>query len=35
MGFGALNPSPAPGVTDWTSLDARLAGIRDSGAEPC
>ena len=34
MGFGALNPSPAPGVTDWSSLDARLATIREAGAEP-
>ncbi len=34
MGFGALNPSPAPGVRDWTSLDSRMAGIRDSGEEP-
>jgi hypothetical protein len=32
MGFGALNPQPAPGDYDWTSLDARVELMRDTGA---
>ncbi|OLT10046.1 hypothetical protein BJF78_29415 [Pseudonocardia sp. CNS-139] len=24
MGWGALNPAPAPGERDWASLDARM-----------
>lgn len=31
MGFGALNPEPAPGVYDWSSLDDRMALIRETG----
>lgn len=31
MGFGALNPEPAPGVFDWSSLDKRVQLIRKSG----
>lgn len=34
MGWGALNPEPAPGQFDWGSLDARIALIGRSGGEP-
>ncbi|NOK63665.1 MAG: hypothetical protein GFH27_549379n8 [Chloroflexi bacterium AL-W] len=34
MGWGALNPNPAPGEYDWSSLDARINIIREMGAEP-
>ncbi len=31
MGFGVLNPEPAPGVYDWSTLDARMALIAGTG----
>lgn len=34
MGWGALNPEPAPGVYDWETLDDRLALIRQTGGIP-
>ena len=34
MGWGALNPEPSRGVYDWTTLDRRLALIRDDGGTP-
>jgi hypothetical protein len=34
MGWGALNPSPSPGVRDWSSLDQRMQLIADSGVTP-
>ena len=34
MGWGTLNPNPAPGEYDWSSLDARINVIREMGAEP-
>ncbi len=34
MGWGALNPEPSPGVYEWGSLDRRMEGIVDMGAEP-
>lgn len=34
MGWGAGNPEPAPGVYDFTSLDSRMAFIRDTGGTP-
>ncbi|AFZ67133.1 GH39 family glycosyl hydrolase [Deinococcus peraridilitoris] len=34
MGWGALNPMPAPGQYDWSSLDARIELIRKSGGTP-
>jgi hypothetical protein len=34
MGWGAGNPEPAPGVFDFTSLDARIGVIRSTGATP-
>jgi hypothetical protein len=34
FGFGVLNPEPAPGVYDWSSLDQRMALIRKTGATP-
>ncbi len=33
-GWGALNPEPAPGVYDWSSLDRRIALIRSTGGTP-
>jgi hypothetical protein len=32
-GWGAVNPEPAPGVYDWTSLDRRVALMRRLGTE--
>jgi hypothetical protein len=32
MGWGALNPEPAPGVFNWDSLDRRVQLMRDTGA---
>lgn len=34
MGWGALNPEPAPGVYQWASLDRRMRLIRDTGGTP-
>jgi len=34
MGFGALNPEPAPGRYDWSTLDRRVQLMRDTGATP-
>ena len=34
MGWGALNPEPAPGQFAWESLDARVTLIGRSGGEP-
>ncbi len=34
MGWGALNPEPAPGVYDWASLDDRINVIRHTGGTP-
>jgi hypothetical protein len=34
MGWGALNPKPAPGVFRWGSMDARLELIRRTGGVP-
>jgi len=34
MGFGALNPEPAPGRYDWSSLDRRIQIMRETGAIP-
>jgi hypothetical protein len=34
MGWGALNPEPAPGQYDWSSLDRLMELIRDTGGEP-
>jgi hypothetical protein len=34
MGWGALNPEPAPGHYDWTTLDRRVAFIQRSGGTP-
>lgn len=35
MGWGTLNPNPAPGVYDWATLDRRMAMVRSiRGAEP-
>jgi hypothetical protein len=31
MGWGALNPEPAPGADDWSSLDPRLTLVAASG----
>ncbi|NMH97680.1 hypothetical protein [Pseudonocardia acidicola] len=31
MGFGTLNPEPAPGQYDWSSLDKRMQLIKDTG----
>lgn len=33
MGFGTLNPEPSPGDFEWSSLDARMKLIRDTGGE--
>lgn len=33
-GWGARNPNPAPGVYDWTDLDAYMASMRSMGATP-
>ena len=32
MGFGTLNPQPAPGEYDWESLDRRMRLTEDTGA---
>ena len=32
MGFGTLNPEPAPGEYDWESLDRRMRLTEDTGA---
>ncbi|SFK56937.1 hypothetical protein [Amycolatopsis sacchari] len=34
MGFGALNPEPAPGEYDWSSLDSRMDLIERTGGTP-
>ncbi len=34
MGWGGGNPEPSPGVYDWSTLDARLDTIRQSGGTP-
>ena len=34
MGFGADNPEPSPGVFNFSTLDARLALIRQTGGTP-
>jgi arylsulfatase A-like enzyme len=35
MGWGTMNPNPAPGVYDWESLDRRMAMVRSiPGAVP-
>lgn len=35
MGWGTMNPNPAPAVYDWASLDKRMAMVRStSGAVP-
>jgi hypothetical protein len=35
MGWGTMNPNPAPGVYDWASLDNRMAMVRSiPGAVP-
>jgi hypothetical protein len=34
MGFGVLNPNPAPGVYDWSGLDRRVRLMRETGAIP-
>jgi hypothetical protein len=33
MGFGGLNPEPAPGKFDWSSLDARMQLVKDTGGQ--
>jgi broad specificity phosphatase PhoE len=33
MGFGTLNPEPSPGRYDWSSLDARMQLVKDTGAK--
>ncbi len=34
MGWGGSNPEPSPGVYDWSSLDARLTLMRQTGGTP-
>jgi len=34
MGFGVLNPEPAPGRYDWSGLDRRMQIMRETGAIP-
>jgi hypothetical protein len=34
FGWGTLNPEPAPGVYNWTSLDQRMELIRSTGGTP-
>jgi hypothetical protein len=34
MGFGADNPEPSPGVYDFSTLDARVDTMRQSGTTP-
>jgi hypothetical protein len=34
MGWGAVNPEPSPGVYDWSSLDRRMALIRQTRGTP-
>lgn len=34
MGWGTLNPNPAPGVYDWETLDRRVALVRAMKAVP-
>jgi hypothetical protein len=31
MGFGTLNPEPAPGEFDWSSLDERMQLVKETG----
>ncbi|GAA1312828.1 GH39 family glycosyl hydrolase [Pseudonocardia xinjiangensis] len=31
MGFGTLNPEPAPGQYDWSTLDQRMKLVKDTG----
>lgn len=33
MGFGTLNPEPAPGQYDWGSMDARMQLVKDTGGK--
>ena len=33
MGFGTLNPEPAPGEFDWGSLDKRMQLVKDTGGK--
>jgi hypothetical protein len=33
MGFGTLNPEPAPGEFDWSSLDTRMQLVKDTGGK--
>lgn len=33
MGFGTLNPEPAPGAYDWASLDGRMKLVKDTGGK--
>jgi hypothetical protein len=33
MGFGTLNPEPAPGQYDWSSLDRRMQLTKDTGGK--
>ncbi len=33
MGFGTLNPEPSPGEYDWSSLDARMQLVKDTGGK--
>ena len=33
MGFGTLNPEPAPGQYDWSSLDTRMKLVKDTGGK--
>jgi hypothetical protein len=34
MGWGTPNPEISPGVFDWTSLDRRMAIVRETGGTP-
>lgn len=34
MGWGTLNPNPAPGIYDWGSLDERIGLMRATGGVP-
>lgn len=34
MGWGALNPNPAPGRFNWSTLDQRMKLISDTGGFP-
>ncbi len=33
MGFGTLNPEPAPGQYDWSSMDTRMQLVKDTGGK--